>query len=172
MFNSNSTNVTVLPPSDAQSTNSDQEETIPSRKNTLINSLRPFYYFIRGVGFIPITIILDENDEVQRAVVRPFDLLWFVTAICLYTSFIIYYYFRKIHGNTLDSDGDGSKTLDIGDYLIGIFLMIMAPVMITMDMFIRPQFIDALKKFSSVDKNVSKMRSRVNLIKVKTDDLN
>lgn len=49
MLNTYNHNLTVLPSNDVQcANNSRQDEIVLVRKNTFINSLRPFYYFIRA----------------------------------------------------------------------------------------------------------------------------
>lgn len=113
-------------------------------------SLRPIYRFSRTFGLMPFTIILDAKGNFQNVRVRPFDIFWFVTVICLCILMALIY-----HQNIeLPKDQNASLVLVYGDAALFISGLMYACFIITMDMINRFQLIAILKMLNSFDNDV------------------
>lgn len=122
---------------------------IKSKDLDFFYSLRPLYYISRLFGLLPFSIVRDSNDIIQNARVNPFDLIWFLFAICIYLLMAwICYQSVELRQDRL------SYTMVIGDGVILTLSLINCAKAIIMDMFNRFRFIEILKMFTFFDDEV------------------
>lgn len=124
--------------------------------NDFAYSFRPIYLYSRALGLMPFSIIRASNGEVQKAQVKVFDVLWFVTTICLYL-FLSYCYAKSTQ---IAIDTNESYFLSLNDDIGIIFSFIFGAITIGIDMFNRSRLTGILKDFSLFDKKVN----RINII--------
>lgn len=113
-------------------------------------SLRPIYYFSRGVGLLPFSFIRNSNGEIQGTRVTVLDSLWFVTSICMYL-FMAFICYKSVE---LPRDPNHSLILVIGDSLLIISGLVYSAVAVIVDMSNRVKIVNVLKKLTEFDKEV------------------
>lgn len=112
---------------------------------------RPVYFASRVFGLMPFSINYDSNGVVQGPKVRIFDIVWFITSICLYMCFI----HQTIQTITSFKSPDSSIYLIwIGNEILLMFGLVFGVITICTDMFNRYRIVDIVKSFNTFDNEV------------------
>lgn len=132
----------------AQVNNIDQQG--PWLKDSFAHCVRPIYIISRVFGLMPFSITFHPNGEVQKSNVSKFNILWFVSALCL-LFFGIFLTLRMP-----DEHSSDSKTFSIisvlGDTGILLLGLIAGSLAIVLGMCNRHKLINIIKRITIFDK--------------------
>lgn len=126
------------------------ENTSKAQQKNVLHAFQPIYYFSRCAGLWPFTIEYNSSGSIERARVHLFDILWFLTSICLYLT-ALYYAYEDLR-NQVESGGHFFYTVVFN--VNNMPPILFGAVSIALDMLNRNRLIKILKKFLIFDKEV------------------
>ena len=128
------------------------EHQIHWKKDSFVYCFRPIYVVSHIFGLMPFSIIFHSNGEVQKSSVSKFDILWFLTSLCLLLLGI--YALLTVHPSIPKSY---SMIAFLGETGIFVTVLILASLSIILGMCNRHKLINIVKKITMSDKEAQAM---------------
>lgn len=126
---------------------------VPKKKKlqemNLFHVVFPVYVFARLFGFLPYSIRWSKKKCIKSVRVTFFDVLWFISAISIYTILAVFTVSLGFYAKVIQS-----SILIIGARLILFFGLFIGVLAICMDMFNRNKSFRILMQLHAVDREV------------------
>lgn len=127
-----------------------------------VHSFRPIYYFARGCGLMPFSIVPSnaQNERCEPRITK-YDCLWLAISMCFYLTMMAYTFSGKI---TLPHESCGQlNAIVLGNHLLRLMILIFGIFALAMNMCNRYKLVNILNKFTIFDKKVSTICSQCEL---------